>query len=284
MDFRPASAEPDLIRRYSELLRLCFPGSSKFTTEYLTWLYAANPIGTVFGTDAFDGVELVGHYACVPSMVAICGRDTRALLSINTATHPEFRGKGLFTQLAEATFERAAEGAFQAVYGVANQNSVEGFVRRLGFQNVRGLEARIGMGLMSSIDWPKACAEAELRRLWPAQSLCWRLANPLNPLTAKTEADGLLTVAGRTQFRAISAVARLAPPVAEIPDTSKDASALQLTLGLEPAGTTRHGLSAALPDFLKPSPLRLIYRHLQTPSHLLDPERILFNFLDFDAY
>jgi hypothetical protein len=40
----------------------------------------------------------------------------------------------------------------------------------------------------------------------------------------------------------------------------------------------------SVPERLRPSPLRLIYTNHKAPGDRLDPDRVLFSFLDFDAF
>ena len=95
-----------------------------------------------------------------------------------------FRSKGLFTKLAAKTFEAGAAQGYDGVYGVANANSTPGFVRKLGFQLVRPLEARIGIGGLRHGE--KASASAlSFERSWSPAALRWRCANPHNPVYLK---------------------------------------------------------------------------------------------------
>jgi len=59
---------------------------------------------------------------------------------------------------------------------------------------------------------------------------------------------------------------------------------LRLFLGLFPAGSCSYSGYFNIPARLRPSPLNMIFRDLslQTPS--LDPGRVLFSFMNFDAY
>jgi hypothetical protein len=56
-----------------------------------------------------------------------------------------------------------------------------------------------------------------------------------------------------------------------------------LVIGLEPQGTCRYPFSIAIPQRLKPSPLRFVYYDLAAPTRRIDPDRVLFSFLDFDV-
>jgi hypothetical protein len=57
-----------------------------------------------------------------------------------------------------------------------------------------------------------------------------------------------------------------------------------VVLGLTPRGTARRTLAMTVPQRLRPSPLVLIYKNHGKPDDRLDPERVLFSFLDFDAF
>ena len=123
MELRPSSPHGPLLSQYQALFASCFPDATHLDAQYLSWLYGDNPAGPVIGFDAWDGDVLAAHYVCVPAAAMLHGKPSRVLLSLNTATAPSHQGKGLFTKLANATYDRGAELGFDAVYGVANANS-----------------------------------------------------------------------------------------------------------------------------------------------------------------
>lgn len=287
MEFRAATIDPRRIAQYVALFRECFPRAAHYSEEFLRWQYVENPVGLVCGTDAIEHDRVVAHYACVPATLRVHGRaNVRALLSLNTATHPDYQGRGLFTKLAMATYDRAASQGCEVVYGVANANSIAGFSRKLGFQNVRGLNARIGIGDFLRINWAKAKEHVQFERVWTSEDLAWRQRSPSNPLVSSSCGRNSLSVVGKTSYPLISVRATLLDEgmSSDAGQSRKMQSPICLSLGLEPAGTARYGISASIPDRLKPSPLRLIYRNLQNSSDRIDPASILFTFLDFDAY
>lgn len=283
MRLAPVQLDASSLARYGDLFAACFPGTDKFTLRYLAWLYVANPDGAAVGFDAWDGARLAAHYVCIPARAWVEGRQARVLLSLNTATHPDYRGQGLFVQLASMTYEAGAALGFDGIYGVANANSTPGFVRKLGFQLVRPLEARIGIG---PLQHSRALAPQELsfERSWDEAALAWRCANPHNPVSSRQRG-------GRRQFHAagdagLPAYAELAaaglPP--EEPGGTRPLSPLRLFIGLAPDATSRYWNYASIPRRLRPSPLNLIYRSFAPHAPQLDPARIQFTFLDFDAY
>lgn len=282
MRFAPVQLDPATLDRYGALFAACFPGVAKFTPDYLAWLYVANPDGEAVGFDAWDGERLAAHYVCIPARAWLEGQLVAVLLSLNTATHPDYQGKGLFTKLAAMTYEAGAAQGFDGVYGVANANSTPGFVRKLGFQLVRPLEARVGLGPLRHARRHSASA-LSFERSWSAQSLAWRCANPHNPVRACRRGAAC-------QLHA-AAFGNLLPAYAELPDASLDLAAspsalspLRLFIGLVPDEGASYWNYASIPMRLRPSPLNLIYRSFVPRVATLDPARIQFTFLDFDAY
>lgn len=291
MEIRPCStAAPDL-GRHSALLATCFPAATHLDEPYLRWLYAGNPEGEVIGMDAWSEGSMVAHYACVPARARVRGTERRVLLSLNTATHPSHRGRGLFTRLAEATFRVAHERGFHAVYGVANAQSTPGFVRNLGFALLSPLDARIGFGDIDPSLTRDSQESSSFHREWSAESLRWRGGNPHRPFQWHRPRPGTLAASAATRRFGIRAWAELPyPPRGE--GLQADASivttpvprAPRLHLGLRPRrAAPSRGPWLDVPKSLRPSPLNLIYRPL-TGDPLPEPDAIFFDFLDFDAY
>jgi len=284
MDFRRVTVERDLLGSYVNLMQTCFPGSRKYNINYLQWLYVDNPHGQVVGYDAWDDDHLAAHYVCIPTLAQIEGTPVKALLSLNTATHPNYQGRGLFTKLAERTYATASAEGINSIYGVANANSTPGFVRKLGFQLVEPLDAKVGLGFLH-IDPAVVESNAQFKRIWTRSNLAWRCANPNNPIVTRN-------LDMRTQFHA-TAVQNFLSIYAELSATnfidSSDNSSTSLRpwrlyIGLEPLGAIHDRFYADIPQRFRPSPLNFIYRSLTTKTEKLEKGNISFSFLDFDAY
>ena len=181
MNFQPIHVDNEALSQCTELMKICFPHAKIFNTEYMKWLYRDNPEGEVIGFNAWDGDRLVAHYACIPKCINIDGESVRAILSLNTATHLAYQGKGLFTKLATMTYEKAVSEGYNAVFGVANAHSTPGFVNKLGFQLVRQLEARLGFGQLN-IDFESVKKNIQFEVVWSKETLSWRCANPNNQI------------------------------------------------------------------------------------------------------
>lgn len=260
--------------RSARMLRETY-GLEQFTTALLRWQYAGNPSGTVLGYEAFAGTEVAAHYVTQPLVASVEGARERGLLSMNTATHPQHQGAGLFTRLATRTYETAAGEGYGFVVGVANANSTPGFVRRLGFQLVTPLDARIAIGPP-----PFPLQTAAFERMWDDESVRWRVSRPGGRY--KVRRDTLVVPTNRPL---ISAALARAPFVERLPQQASSIGfrPLELWIGLEPHGAAPHR-SLRIPDRLRPSPLNLIFLDLTTKRRRLDPTNVRFRALDFDAY
>jgi len=282
MTFSPVASDAQSLLRYQALFTACFSAQEKFSPAALAWLYADNPDGHVVGFDAYDGATLAAHYVCIPATIRVNGKLEKTLLSLNTATHPQYQGKGLFSKLADMTYRAGAELGYSSVYGVANANSTPGFIRKLGFQLVQPLQAKIGCGSLG-IDLDAAARNAQFERVWSQQALAWRCANPVNRIHSRAQGGALALYA--------PAFGKLLPAYAELglvsgyrPDAAGGLSPLRLFLGLAPAAAGGLGRYAEIPQRLRPSPLNLIFRALTDAPVTLEAGHISFSFLDFDAY
>ncbi|SFG21280.1 Ribosomal protein S18 acetylase RimI [Duganella sp. CF458] len=281
MEFTPVRCDEAAYAEYVRLFADCFPGVDKFNRDYLDWLYRCNPDGQVVGFDARDGERLAAHYVCIPARAKIGSEEVPVLLSLNTATHPEYQGKGLFTKLAELTYAAGAELGYDSVYGVANANSTPGFTRKLGFQLVGPLQASVGVGPLG-INFSQDTSSLQFRRIWSEQALAWRCACPVNPISARAckSRTTLLAAVPGVPMMAAAEVDLIAPKESK----AASISPLRLFLGQVPPAWQRRALYIAIPKRLRPSPLNLIYRSLTGRIKAIDPDAVFLGFIDFDAY
>ncbi len=96
---------------------------------------------------SFTGFENVGFiaydehnqpaafYGVYPCMVDYQGKKYLVAQSGDTMTHSKHVGKGLFTQLAQKTYDYCKENGFHLVFGFPNENSFPGFIKRLGWSH-----------------------------------------------------------------------------------------------------------------------------------------------------
>lgn len=254
-----------------KLLQLVFEKRvTKFSFDYIKWLYVENPVGNVVGFNAYFGKELVAHYVAMPIYMVVNGERTLGLLSLNTATHPEHRGKKLFSVLAEKTYNFAAEKGFKFVIGVANANSTHGFVKNLHFQLIGPLIFKIGVGTKI---FPRR--EYSYTRYWDKDIMNWRMKNPSMTYYKN---DSLIVSPIMVGFKKL--VCSHGAELTMRPRLHLRPFNLYIGYGAD----LSKGFYVNTPKFIKHSPFNLIFRDL---TNGLLPEinksNILFELIDFDV-
>lgn len=120
-----------------EILNLFRKGfGEERTIEHWMWQYKKNPAGkgVIFLADC--GGKIVGHYAVVPTRFKIGDNEVLGSQSLDTVTDEAFLRKGIFTTLAQLTYDMARSRGARLVYGYPNRLSYYGLIKKLGFQEV----------------------------------------------------------------------------------------------------------------------------------------------------
>lgn len=109
----------------------------KLSMDYWKWRYIDNPNNN---TDlinlAWDEDKLAAHYALSPIPLYLNGIKHFSALSMTTFTDPSYFRRGLFAKLAQELYSNTKD-TIDVVFGVPNDNSVNGFVKKLGFQLIK---------------------------------------------------------------------------------------------------------------------------------------------------
>ena len=103
--------------------------------DYDHWRYFTSPDGMCPAVLAMDGGRAAGFYTAWPVKLRLGGEVVAGIQSMDTMTHPEYQGQGMFVKLANACYELAAGRGFEAIYGFPNPLSYPGFVRRLNLDH-----------------------------------------------------------------------------------------------------------------------------------------------------
>src|SRR4030095_10457568 len=99
--------------------------------KYDTSAFGVRDIGYI----AYDNVGIpAAYYGVFPCRALVRGNVYLTAQSGDTMTHPNHRGKGLFVKLAKMTYELAKENGIKFVFGFPNDNSLPGFVKKLGWK------------------------------------------------------------------------------------------------------------------------------------------------------
>ena len=113
----------------------------EFDENYWNWRFLNNPNSKdVFIVYAMDEGRLAAYYAVSPMSFEVGnGKKVKIALSNLTMTHPDYQGRGLFSQLATLLFNTLNDKGFVGVYGFANINSHYGFRKNLGWKDISAL-------------------------------------------------------------------------------------------------------------------------------------------------
>ena len=283
---KPSS--PKYIEKYIQLYRSCFPRSNHLKYDYLTWLYAENPLGQAIGADAWFGDDVVGQVISIPGKYSLYNENTYGLLAVNVAVHSDFQGRYLFKRLGLSMCEYGSQAGYKFVIGIANREATPGWIRQMGFQLISPLQANIGLGNLSLHSKEEEILDATLlRHIWDNDSITWRLGNPLKKYYIKKNTSknwlSIYTSANRLSVFAVAEV----PMDGFIIDSYTHSLGLLLKpkvfLGLIPNYKFSNQY-LSIPEKLKPSPLNLIYKNLDDNKDHLDSSGCFINFLDFDVF
>lgn len=102
-----------------------------FEKKYATAYTGHEYVGYVAYT---NNGEPVGYYGVVPCFLHYHGGKLLAAQSADTMTHPGYRFKGLFVELANMCYELCRQQGIRLIFGFPNQNSYHGAVNKLGWQ------------------------------------------------------------------------------------------------------------------------------------------------------
>jgi hypothetical protein len=130
--FRPITqADVDAV---AELYFLCF--GVRLSAAYIRWRYLDTPTGLTPTMLAFDREVCVGCYALWPTGLLLDGKPVAGGQAIDSMTHPDLRGRGLFVEVAERCYDHLRQLGYQVLYGFPNDSAYSVRVRRLNWDHV----------------------------------------------------------------------------------------------------------------------------------------------------
>jgi len=283
LEVRPLDLSPSGIERTCKLLNVVYPHARHITPAYLDRLYNGNPLGRTSGYSGFDEHgDLVAHYLVIPIKTRIFGTDELGIWPFQLATHPGYRGKGLFTRMTEQSFDAAREAGYSYISGITNAMSTPLWVGKWGCQNICSLDVKIGVGPTPP---RREGTELDFVRVWDAPGLEWRLGiaehgyrvasrDGRGHLYAPTGRFGIWVEVGNYAKELLPR--DLAPYRGPQP--------LRLWIGRDPSRDWSGSLYFDVPERLKPSPLNLLWYDLTGQGRTFDPARVRYDVFDFDGY
>jgi hypothetical protein len=279
-EFVPIKTDGKTLQEITSLLKIVFPKSKKFNSEFIEWQYKNNPDGEVIGYNAYKSGKLVAHYALMPIRATVYDKKEKGLLSLNTATHPEHQGNGLFIKLAKLSYELAKNNDYSFVLGVANAKSSYGFIYKLNFQKVGELVTKIGYGSLKNIEKFNN-KNIYFTRDWSAKSISWRLMNPL----MNYKIDNKIIFSKTSNFFVKAILFKTDNNFLLIKNELElGLKPFNLWIGIDNSIDWKGSFYFNIPKIFKPSPLNLIFKDLTEQNRKLEMNNVLFNALDFDAY
>jgi len=112
---------------------------TRFTSQWWNWKYKCNPAGFYGGqgdiwvAESVDGI--VGYYAVIPVKMKFGSETITVAQSVDTATHPDYRGLRIFPTLAKKVYSEA-HNRYRFLYGFPSKMAYKGFLR-LGWKDIR---------------------------------------------------------------------------------------------------------------------------------------------------
>ncbi|MEX0666269.1 MAG: GNAT family N-acetyltransferase [Acidimicrobiia bacterium] len=106
--------------------------------RFFTWKHAENPFGPSpawVAVDEADGCHIVGYRTFLRWEFARHGQRLRAVRAVDTATHPDYQGRGVFSRLTLAAIDDLRARGHAFVFNTPNERSLPGYLK-MGWRTV----------------------------------------------------------------------------------------------------------------------------------------------------
>ncbi|OZC03419.1 GNAT family N-acetyltransferase [Rubricoccus marinus] len=101
----------------------------EWSAEFWRWKHERNPFGTSPVLVAEDAGRLVGLRTFMRWMWTCEGRPVPAVRAVDTATHPDYRGRGIFRRLTVRLRDEMGEEGVAMVFNTPNDKSRPGYLK-----------------------------------------------------------------------------------------------------------------------------------------------------------
>lgn len=113
-----------------DLLKLSLGGGSiPRTLEYWSWKHERNPFGCSAAIIAESEGNIVGLRVFMRWTWDSAGKRIQAVRAVDTATHPRWRGQGIFSRLTRALVEQMRDEQVAIVFNTPNRFSRPGYLK-----------------------------------------------------------------------------------------------------------------------------------------------------------
>jgi len=133
----------DDLPRVLELLRSSLgggPGGMR-TADFFRWKHLENPFGRSFALLGEADGRLVGFRAFMRWRLSAAGTPVLAVRAVDTATHPDYQGRGIFSTLTRRSLEALRDEA-DLVFNTPNEKSLPGYLK-MGWQIAGNVPVRV---------------------------------------------------------------------------------------------------------------------------------------------
>lgn len=122
------------LQGFCDLYHKCF--SNRIDTNVVKQRYLENPIDELQMCVALSEGNIVANYAVSPSYVTVGEKRFKSAMALNTMTHPDFLGQGLFVQLAQKLCSQLKDDNYDMIYAFPNYISNRIFINKLNWRNI----------------------------------------------------------------------------------------------------------------------------------------------------
>ena len=132
---------------------------------FFAWKHEQNPFGPSPAWVAMDGTRIAGFRTFLRwEFIDGSGTIRRAVRAVDTATHADYRGRGVFRALTLAAVDELTDDGVEFVFNTPNDQSRPGYLT-MGWQTVGRLPAAVRMrGMTGALRMLRARVPAER---WP---------------------------------------------------------------------------------------------------------------------
>lgn len=114
------------------------------SVRYWQWKHVENPFGRSPVLLCFENGELIGVRAFMRWEWIHRGKLLKAVRAVDTATHPDHQGKGIFKSLTLSLVESCKQAGDDFVFNTPNQQSKPGYLK-MGWREAGRLPVRLGI-------------------------------------------------------------------------------------------------------------------------------------------
>ena len=122
--------------------------SSLKSVNYWVWKHLKNPFGPSKVLLAESNGQLIGVRAMMQWRWQRDNQLFSTLRAVDTATHPDFQGQGVFSVLTQKMVDRSKMDGINFIFNTPNKQSLPGYLK-LGWVSLRNLS--VGFSLLSSL-------------------------------------------------------------------------------------------------------------------------------------